>query len=219
MCCVCVQFSALEDSGQGWGFMSEQPNSIRRKPCCFTRSIDSLCPGWYGDLVEMNEGGASMAIYAKFDGISGAVTDKNHPNWIELDYCEIASIRRMRMQPGIVGSREGTLPTISEMEITKLMDSSSIKLHQHLLSGAVIPTVQINLCHSSQGGAKVYCQYTLSYVVVSAYHKSMASRGLPCETLSLSFTKIQERFTPYDEAGQAGSPINASYDLETMQVS
>lgn len=161
-----------------------------------------------------------MAIYAKFDGINGSATDQNHSGWVELDYVDVKANRKVGTRVGTTGNREGSAPKVSEMEIGKLMDDSSIGLYQQMLKGKAIPTVQIDVCHTGQNGAQPYCQYTLSNVIISNFGDTVAgdSHSMPLEVITLNFTKIQKRFTPMTAQGSAGSPVNASYDLETMQV-
>ena len=161
-----------------------------------------------------------MTTYAKFDGINGSATDENHKNWSELDFIEIGANRKVGTRVGTTGSREGSAPRVGEMTITKLMDDSSVALYQHMLKGKAIPTVKIDVCRTGQSGAQPYCQYTLSNVIISNFDEAAMTDNhtMPLEVLTLNFTEIQKRFTPTNSLGEAGSPVNASYNLETMQV-
>ena len=161
-----------------------------------------------------------MTAYAKVNGINGSATDENHQHWTELDFIEIGANRKVGSRVGTTGNREGSAPRVGEMTITKLMDGSSVDLYQHMLKGKAIPTVKIDVCHTGQSGAQPYCQYTLSNVIISNFDEAAMTDNhtMPLEVLTLNFTEIQKRFTPSSAQGAAGSPVNASYNLETMQV-
>ena len=161
-----------------------------------------------------------MTIYAKFEGINGSATDQNHSGWVELDYVDVAANRNVGSRVGTTGNREGTAPQMGEMEIAKLMDNSSIDLYQQMLKGKAIPTVKIDVCHTGQDGAIPYCQYILSNVIISNFGEVAHgnSKTMPLEVLALNFTEIQKRFTPTDSLGNSGSPVSASYNLETMKT-
>jgi len=39
----------------------------------------------------------------------------------------------------------------------------------------------------------------------------------PSESVSISFTKLEYKFIPYDDKNKAGTPISVSYDLSTTK--
>lgn len=98
-----------------------------------------------------------------------------------------------------------------------MFDSASPKLFTAACTGNEGKTVKIDLTTTSSGGL-VYCTYTLSNALISSY--SVSSDGdRPGESISISFTKMEFKFTPYDNQNKAGTPVTVSYDLATTKSS
>jgi type VI secretion system secreted protein Hcp len=96
-----------------------------------------------------------------------------------------------------------------------MMDSSSPKFFTEAVTGAVGKKVVIHLVTTGSPG-KTYAEYTLTNALVSSY--SMSTGGdRPAESLSISFTKLEFKFTPYDDKNNAKTPIVVSYDISTTK--
>ncbi len=158
-----------------------------------------------------------MAIYMKFDGISGDVTETKHTSWIELNSCQWGVGRGISSTVGSSAERESTAPTISEIVVTKENDIASGKLMQEALSGHG-KTVQIDFTRTYQNSQEVFQTLTLTNVIISGYsHASAGER--PVETLSLNFTKFQYSTNQMKPDGTQGDPDHVIYDLSTAQTS
>lgn len=156
-----------------------------------------------------------MAIYLKYDGIDGEATHQDHKKWVDLGSMQFGVGRAISTPAGSASNREASEPSVSEIVITKTFDSSSPKFFTEACTGAAGKTVKIDLVSTGSPGA-TYTQYTLTNTLVSAY--SVSSGGdRPSESISLSFTKIEFKFIPYDDKNKAGSPITVSYDLATTK--
>jgi type VI secretion system secreted protein Hcp len=106
--------------------------------------------------------------------------------------------------------REASAPSISEVTISKLMDVASAKLFQEACVGKS-KAVKIDLVKTGEK-LENYLEYTLTDCLISGY--SVSSGGdKPSESLSLNFTKIEMKYTPYDNKHQPQSPIPAGYDI------
>ena len=99
--------------------------------------------------------------------ITGDATDKGHEKWIELS--------SVQMGP----SRSAAPGTVSEIAITKSMDSASMALWKQSLYGEGL-TIQIDFV--KPGGT--YLTYTLQNAVISGFQRG------PTETLTLTFAKM-----------------------------
>lgn len=158
-----------------------------------------------------------MATYMKISGIDGDVTAKGHENWIHVDSLEFSTKRTLNTQPGRIADREGARPALSEITITKQMDKSSPLLFSESCVGKAKDEVKINLCTT---GSEItpFMEYTLSNVIVSRYQIDSTSSGEasshPREHISLSYDKVEMKFTPFDENNKPQSPIPAGYDLK-----
>lgn len=154
-----------------------------------------------------------MAIYLHYDGIDGEATHQDHKKWIDIGSMQFGIGRGISTAVGASANREASQPSVSEIVITKVMDSASPKLFTESATGAGGKTVKINLVSTGSPG-NVYAEYTLTGTLISGY--SISSGGdRPSESISLNFTKIEYKFTPYDAANKAGTPVTVSYDLST----
>jgi len=110
--------------------------------------------------------------------------------------------------------------TVGAMHITKQMDKSTPLLFLNLAKGEPIPMCYVRVVRSGQAsistdvnGALYEAEtYTLSNVVISSYSTSgsLGPGGLPMESWSLSFTKIQENYVTTDAKGNPIAQGNAA---------
>jgi type VI secretion system secreted protein Hcp len=71
--------------------------------------------------------------------------------------------------------------------------------------------VKLDLVQTGEA-LETYMSYELSNSLISGY--SMSSGGdRPSESVSFNFTKIEMKYTPYDNEHKAQSPIPAGYDI------
>jgi type VI secretion system secreted protein Hcp len=156
-----------------------------------------------------------MAIYVKYEGIDGEATHEEHKKWLDVSSVQWGVGRAISTPSGSTSNREASEPSVSEVTLTKLMDSSSPKFFTEACTGAAGKKVQIDLVTTGSPG-KTYATYTLTNALVSSY--SMSSGGdRPAESISISFTKMEYKFTPYDDTNKAGTPIAVSYDISTTK--
>jgi type VI secretion system secreted protein Hcp len=154
-----------------------------------------------------------MAIYLKYDGIDGEATHQDHQKWIDIQSLQFGFGRAISTPTGAAGNREASQPSVSEVVVTKMMDAASPKLFTEAVTGNAGKTVNIDLVSTGSPG-NTYTSYTLTNALVSAY--SVSSGGdRPSESVSISFTKIEYKLTPFDTANKAGTPVTVSYDLAT----
>ena len=104
--------------------------------------------------------------------ITGEVTAKGYEKWIELLSLQMGQPRSMAPD-GHVST------TVSEIVVTKSMDSASMALWRESMHGEGV-TIQIDFVKS--GGA--YLTYTLQNALISFYQPGTT------ESLTLSFTKM-----------------------------
>lgn len=156
-----------------------------------------------------------MAIYLKYAGIDGDVTHQDHQKWLDIQSLQWGVGRAISTPVGSAKNREASEPSISEVVLTKMMDTSSVKLFTEACTGKTGKEVTIDLVTTGSPG-QLYMQYTLTDVLVSGY--SLSSGGdRPSESISLSFTKIETKYIPYDSKNEPMTAITASYDLSTTK--
>lgn len=156
-----------------------------------------------------------MAIYLKYEGIDGEATHDKHSKWIDVSSLQFGVGRGIATPSGSTANREASEPSISEVTISKQLDASSSKLLVEACTGAAGKKVEIHLVSTGSPG-NTYVEYTLHNALISGY--SISSAGdRPSESVSINFTKIEFKQTPYDQANKAGTPVTVSYDLATTK--
>jgi type VI secretion system secreted protein Hcp len=159
-----------------------------------------------------------MSAYIKFENIKkGDSKAKGHEGdkgWIEIQSIQFGASRNITTRAGASSTREASAPHISEIVITKVMDSTSTGLFQEAVIGKA-GKAEIDLCTTHAEKLENYLQVTLTNVLISSYNVSHGGDGRPSESVTLNFTKIEIKYTPYDDKHVAGTPTSATYDQST----
>ena len=171
-----------------------------------------------------------MSLYMQVSGVDGQVSAQGFSNWIELESVDLDISRHLNTQSGNIASREGSKPSLSEIEIKKFVDPATPDLFSNALTGKALNGDVVIAYTTTGSNPSTYLQVTLSDVIVSSYGLSADFLGAgekqdeesktaknkhPIENIKLNYTKIEVQFTPHDKSGKAGSPKVASYDKET----
>lgn len=156
-----------------------------------------------------------MAIYLKYEGIDGEATHQDHQKWIDVSSFQFGVARHIATPSGATSNREASEPSVSEITISKMMDGASPKLFTESATGNVGKKAQIHLVTTGSPG-NTYTEYTMTNALVSGYSVSTGG-DRPMESVSISFTKLEYKFIPYDEKNKAGTPVTVSYDLSTTK--
>jgi len=157
-----------------------------------------------------------MALYMKYGSINGSVTTQGFANWIELKSFQWGVARALGTAARGSISREHSEPTVAEITVTKLTDTSSPKLLLDSVAGKLDNKVTIKLTTTDKGQITTFLTYELENTGISHYALS-SSGDMPMESLSLNFTKISETFSGLDP-GLSGSPETVGYDLTLMKT-
>ena len=161
-----------------------------------------------------------MGIYVNITGIAGNATSSNHNNWIQLSGLSFASARTTHTLSPNSQANEISKPSISDITLTKVLDSASPLLFSDSCKGLTQDTMVIHICKTDEALSPVAI-ITLFQVITNSYHLNISEAehlsGSPCidipsETITCHFKKIEYRFIPYDNHNQPGSPITAEYD-------
>lgn len=157
-----------------------------------------------------------MPLYMKYNDIEGDVTTAGYEKWIELSSVNWGAKRDILLPMNKSADREATLPTVSEISVTKIMDKSSCGLFEEAVGGVMDSTVKIALCSVRNKAMVELAQYTLSNTAVSGYGFS-ASGETPGESLSLNFTKIEIKYTTLNR-DLKDNPIISTFDLARVKL-
>ncbi len=157
-----------------------------------------------------------MPIYLQIDGIQGDATQEQHRKWMDIEALHWNVSRNLNTVAGKAANREATEPTISEVVLTKISDSSTTSLFQEAVSGTQGKTATIHLVSTGSPG-ETYIEYILTNTLIASYTVD-SSGDRPLETLKLNFTKLELKYIPYDDTNRPQSPMIASYDLATTRA-
>lgn len=157
-----------------------------------------------------------MPIYFQMDGIQGDATQEEHRQWMDIISMNWNVARNVNTMTGAAANREASEPAISEVTLTKSSDSSTTKLFQEACTGRSGKEATIHLVTTGNPG-ETYIEYKLHNALVASY--TVGSSGdRPTESITLNFTKMDVKYTPFDENNNAKSPMIASYDLSTAKA-
>jgi type VI secretion system secreted protein Hcp len=156
-----------------------------------------------------------MAVYLFIPGIDGGATEENHKKWIPLESMTFGVSRNVSMNTGHATGREAALPNLSEVHISKDMDLSSIELFGWAVSKYDAKKLKIDIV--TTGRDDPFIQYELENAVIAGYSVA-ASAGMPQESISLSYTKMTEKYTPVDAAMTGASPVTKGFDIATAKA-
>ena len=158
-----------------------------------------------------------MGIYMDFNGIKGEATQQDHKKWIDVLSLSWGAGRAISTTSGAAQNREASEPHLSDVTIVKLFDAASPKLFTSSVAESEGKTVKIDLTTTGSPSV-VFCTYTLSNALISSYQVSTSGER-PTESISISYTKLEFKFTPYDDKNKAGTPTTVSYDIATTKKS
>lgn len=153
---------------------------------------------------------AGYDLFLRVDGIPGESLDKQHPNEIVA-----LSFKHSQEMTAATSGGGGGRVTFSPLTIVKYLDVASPTLMLNSARGAHIPTAILTV--RSQGPSPLeFYKITLSDVLITSVEVSGEGRspdGKPLETVTLSFRRIEWRYTPQRPDGTAGSPITHYWDV------
>jgi type VI secretion system secreted protein Hcp len=163
-----------------------------------------------------------MAAYLKYGtdikGESLAEGHKGSDGWIEVNSVQWGCGRAISTPVGASAKREASSPSVSEITLTKLMDSTSPKLAKEALVGKAV-TANIELVETGADQLNTYLTLNLTNCMISGY--SFSSGGdRPSESLTLNFTKIEYTYQGYDDQHKVDTAKKGTviYDLTAAKT-
>ncbi|OZG71766.1 hemolysin-coregulated protein [Hahella sp. CCB-MM4] len=157
-----------------------------------------------------------MAIYMNYNqlNVKGNVTAEGYKDWIRLDSFSFGTGRHITMEAGHMSNREATRPSLSTVDVSKLMDKASSGLFKESLTGDSGVKVVIDVVRTAADKIEKYVSYELEDVIISSYSVSASHESAPSEAISMSYSKITMSYTAADRANKGASPERVGYDLE-----
>jgi type VI secretion system secreted protein Hcp len=160
-----------------------------------------------------------MAIYMEFDPkIKGTVTDAAFKDWVAVDSFQFGVGRGVASPVGGSKNREASLPSVSEIVVTKAYDpESSPGFLKDALRGGFATKVKIAFVTQTGGDSASYLNIELEGAGLSGW--SMSSGGdKPSESVSINFTKITYAPFSTDDDNEASAGSKIMYDLAAQKT-
>ena len=151
-------------------------------------------------------------LHLKVDGIEGDSQDSGHDKEIEVSSFS-NGIAMALSAPGSSGSATMERANFMDFVITKNADKASAKLQFATAKGTHFASVELSVERPDGKGGKVkYLNYKLSDAVISSYTIS-GSTGLPMESISFGYGKIEVAYTATDATGAAQGDVADGWDV------
>lgn len=159
-----------------------------------------------------------MAIFMKYGSDKGEVSADGFKEWIELESFQWGVGRGISSGVGGASKREASTASISEVTVTKTLDSWSPLALKEAIGGKGAK-VEIAITRTDENGAHhAFQKYTLEKTLVSGY--SISSGGdRPSESLSLNFSKVDSEYVKIDEMYAEVTTGHVIYDIATSTLS
>ena len=158
-----------------------------------------------------------MAMYMKLGSAKGDVTEQGHVGQIELLDLNWSMSRTVRSAVGIGKNRESTSAYVSEVSVTKLIDSASSDIAQNAFVGKALDCT-IEFTRVDKGQEAVFRSIKLTDTIISGLMNHGAGKERPIETLTLNFTEIAITDTAESQKGTAAGNSVVTYDLTKAQT-
>jgi type VI secretion system secreted protein Hcp len=154
--------------------------------------------------------------YLKIDGVPGESSAKGFEQQIEIQSFSHNVHQSTDISASSTGGATTGRTTHSDFSITKAVDLASPVLLQRCCEGMHIPSLTLTLVRSG-GDTKVpFMVYTLTNLVVSDVSYSGSTDGLPYESVSFNYGKIEWVYTQQKRAGGGGGGnTTGSWNLQT----
>ncbi len=154
---------------------------------------------------------AASDYFLVLDGIPGESNDRAHPAAIEIVSFSFGAANSGRV--GAPGTGAGKV-SFSDISFSKVIDKASPLLYLRTANGARIPKATLFLRTTSSNPVLEYYTVTLSDVLVTSMVTSGSSGGgVPNESFSLSFGKIEFSYRPQKPDGSLDAPIKSGWDV------
>lgn len=158
-----------------------------------------------------------MSIFLYHPKIKGESSDPAHKDWIDITSWKWGVERAITSSTSTRGDRESSNATITNLIVTKYMDSATPQAFIESCCGTG-QDVTLHLTKTGTGsGSDVFMEFNLKHALISKLDLGGTddSGTRPLEAMSISFVEAEVKYTAYDEDGIAVAPIAVGFDTAT----
>ena len=151
-------------------------------------------------------------FYLKIDEIEGESKDDKHKNWIDvLSWSWGESNAGAHAMGG--GGGAGKV-SMQDFNFVMTVNKATPKLMLACATGKHIKDATL-VARKAGGKQEMYLTIKMSDVLVSSYQTGGSTgAGLPNESVSLNFSKIEYEYRPQKPDGSMDSPVKVGYDIK-----
>ena len=152
-------------------------------------------------------------MFLKLEGIEGESNDDKKKNHIEIASFSFGGSNSGSFSTATGGGTSKVL--MHDVQFTKNIDKSSPNLFGILTNGKHIDKATITV-RKAGGDPKDYLTIMLTPCLVSSYNLSgHDGGGLPQESFTLNYDKIEFEYKTQDDKGNLGASIKKSYETSS----
>lgn len=152
------------------------------------------------------------SLFLKLEKINGESTAKGHEKELEVDSWQFGMGRSSGPSAG--ASRAPTRVCISDMTVTRQLDSASPAIMNGILIGLNIANAKLTYVDN---GEEPQDRMTIEMTGVLLNSYSVSSGGdRPYESVGFSFATANVKYIPQKPDGSPGTPTTASINRATM---
>jgi type VI secretion system secreted protein Hcp len=154
-------------------------------------------------------------IFVRIQDIPGESLDRNHKDWIEVQWFDAKISQPVGQATSRIGGRTGGRVEFSELTVGKAIDKATPKLHLYCCNGKHIPDVRIEFCRAAGDKQPYYVIDLKDVMIASVGHTTNAADQTQLELVSFRFGTIEWQYTPTDPTGQPdpGGAVATGWDL------
>lgn len=149
-------------------------------------------------------------IFAKFPkDIKGETAQAGHVDEVPISSIQWGLARNISL---VSGSRQTSVPSFSDVVMTKQIDSASSDLAKACSFATPLDEIVITFRKDAGEESLGYLTYTLTDCLISSYTVS-ASLGAPTEAFSISYVKIASTYKKQASNHSSASDHEFEFDL------
>lgn len=151
-----------------------------------------------------------MSIYLKHEKIKGSTTNPEFKDALDVASVEWGVARYVGQKVGNTANREAGEANLSDVHIRRKVDGSSPTLFEY--AAKVRDAYKVELIFLASGNS-TYLKIELQNAIISAYTFTGRGDGEDEESLSISFTKLELKYTTMGSDNKPGTNIVGSFDV------
>jgi type VI secretion system secreted protein Hcp len=152
--------------------------------------------------------------FLRVEGIKGETSDSKHKDELEVLSFSWGVTQAVTGTVSSAGTFSGQRCDMRPLVVQRLLDTASARVAQACAAGDHFASAVLTLCRAS-GDKQPYMEYKLTDVLISSYQVGGTGEGgLPTESLSLNYAKIEMSYTQTGTDGKPKGKVgSAGWDL------